>query len=170
MRIADGVFLVILMLATPCVCLSDSPAQQQASGNLAMFSRFFSQVAELGSPTQMIYLNGQPSDLKRPTLQESIGLSDREADLVTAVAVQCEEARNSIDGSARALTLSARLDSIDGRTENKQYAALLRKRAEIIASAIETIRNELGPARFDYLATFVSERSTKLGYFPLQPR
>ena len=171
MRIADGGFLIILTLTTPCVCLSDSPAQQQtSSSNLAMFSRFFSQVASLGLPTEMIYLNGQRTDIKPPTLQESIGLSDREADLVKVVAVRCQEERNSIDRSAGALTLSARLDSIDGQSENKQYAALLRKRGEIVATAIDTIKKELGSSRFDVLATFVSEGSTKPSYFPFRRR
>ncbi len=135
-----------------------------------MFSRFFSQVAELGSPTQVIYLNGQTSDLKYPTLQETIGLSDREADLVKAVAVRCQEEHSNLDRSAGALTLSARLDSIDGRTPNKQYAALPRKRAQIIASAIDTMRTELGSARFDALAMFVVAGATKPGYFPPKPR
>ena len=171
MRIADGVLPIILMLAAPTVCLADSPAPQKSpSGDLAMFNRFFSQVAELGSPTQVIYLNGQPSDLKYPSLQEAIGLSDREADLVKAVAVRCEEERSYIDRSAGALTLSARLDAIDGRTPNMQYAALLRKRAQIIASAFDTIRTELCPARFDVLATFVVAGATKPGYFPLKSR
>lgn len=171
MRIAAGVLPIILMLAAPTFCLADSPAPPQSpSGDLAMFSRFFSQVAELGAPTQVIYLNGQPSDLKYPTLQETIGLSDREADLVKAIAVRCEEERSNMNRSAGAVTLSARLDSIDGQTPNKQYAALLRKRAQIIASAIETVRTELGSVRFDVLATFVVAGATKPGYFPPKPR
>lgn len=144
MQRANGVLLSMLVLATPLVCRSDSPPQQQPSFDIVMFSRFFGQVAELRPPTQMIHLNGQASDLKHPTLQEAIGLSDREAEVVTAAAVRCEEERSSIERSAGALTLSARLDSIDGRTGNKHHAALLGKRAGIVESAIAPFRTALG--------------------------
>jgi hypothetical protein len=169
MRIADGVLLIVFTVALPCVCRSDSPSQQQhtSSSNLATFGRFFSQVAELRPATEAVYLNGQLSRLRYSTLQETINLSVREADLVTGVAVRCEE-ELKIERSARSARLSARLGSIAGQSESKEVTELLLKRNDIIATAAETLKAELGSTRFDVLASFVLEGSTRAKYFPLR--
>ena len=89
-------------------------------------------------------------------MQETIGLSDLEANLVKGAAVRCEEELRRTDRSGRAVTLSARLDSIDGQSANKQFAILLLKRDHIISSTIEMLKAELGSPRFDLLQSFVT--------------
>jgi hypothetical protein len=170
MRTTAGLFLIILTVATPCVCQSDSPPPQQhtSRSNLAAFSRFFSQVAALRSPTDPIVLNGHVTRLTYPSVQETIGLSDRETDLLKAAALRCEEELRRTERSGRAVTLSARLDSIDGQSESKQFAVLLLKRDEIVTSTVEALKAALGSRRFDVVHSFVLEHSTTASYFPVR--
>ena len=126
-----------------------------------MFSRFFSQVAELWSPTETIHLKGQPSRLRSLTLQETIGISDREADLLKTVALRCEKELRSIEQSARTVTPSARLDSIDRLSESKQYSILL-----LNATKLSPRRSAPSMLRWDYSASMFWRAS----YSMVRPR
>jgi hypothetical protein len=99
-----------------------------------------------------------------------MGLSDREAEILRAVAVGCEEERRSVDASERALTLAARLERVDGQAEYPGYKALLVKRSGIVTGAMRRLEAEFGSARFEVLLRFVLEGASRPSYFPLRPR
>lgn len=169
MRTLAGLLLIVSTFPNYSVCQSDSPPQRHTERNLSAFAQFFNDVAALRHPTSPILLNGQLSHFRSTSLQEALGVSDREADILSAIAVKLQEDLREFGRTARAGTFSARLDSISGDSDSKKQLLVLQlKRNGIISSAIETLKRDLGPNRFDTIDRFVLEGVAAGSYFPLR--
>jgi hypothetical protein len=171
MRIVCG-FFIVSIFATSVVCQTESSTllSHGPTLELSAYARFFSEVAALRAPTEPVYLNGQLSRLRYPALQESVGFSDSEAEYVQNAAVACERDLRTIERSGRAVTLTARLDSVDSQTAEKatQFGALLLRRNEVIRSAVEDLKAQVGSTRFSVLERFLTNRLSKPRFLPLR--
>jgi hypothetical protein len=171
MRIACG-FLIMLVYVIPVISQTASPAPppQEPSLDASAWSRFFSEAAVLRTPTESVYLNGQITRLRHPTLQEAIGLTDKEAEYLKNVAFICETNLRTVERSARAAILTARLYSLDDQIGERdalaQLAELSRRRNEVIRSSVEILKVELGSIRFHVLERFISDRLSQPNFFP----
>jgi hypothetical protein len=170
------VFLYMAILApalgqTASVEPAPSPSKPPS---LDIYRAFFRQIAELKDPSTPIRLNGQLSTLKYRSLQQSIGLTDSEAHILRAAAVDCEAAIRSFESRSAAVVLEARLEAIASEqpTENRaeRVKELDRSRDQIVSRHIEELRRAFGELRFRAVERYVSSRQPAAGFFVLLPQ
>jgi hypothetical protein len=150
------------------------PAQRAAS-DATVYESFFQQVVQLinvsGSGSGL--LNGQPTDLKRPTVRNAIGLTEAESKALNAAASDCEIAIRQFDLASEPSIFDARLRIIAAENAAASTSAILQlnalaeKHREIVLAHIERLRAALGNSRFAMLDSWIHARQQADSFFPL---
>ena len=152
----------------PALCQTGLPDR-------GVYRSFFRQVAQLKQVSDPVLINGQASGLRQPTIQETLGLTENEAQIVIALAVDCELKSRSLDGALRLSTFEARLSSISIESEGastaiaQQRKNLERQLDEIVQDHIQQLKVELGDSRFEALDAYVRSRRIGSNFFPPLP-
>jgi hypothetical protein len=153
---------------TWCVC----PALCQTGlPDRGVYQSFFRQVAQLKQASGPVLINGQPSALRQPTIQETLGLTENEAQILSAIAADYELKSRSLDGAVRLSTFEARLSSIESEEAStaveQRRQNLERQLDEIVQDHIQQLRVEFGESRFEALDGYVRSRRAGSNFFPL---
>jgi len=139
----------------------------------AVYRSFFREVAWLKQAPDPVLLNGQASGLRRPTIQETLGLTESEAQILNALAADCELKSRPLDDAVRVSTLEARLSSIESEGAptaiGKQRKNLERRLDEIVQNHIQQLKVEFGDSRFEALDSYVRSRRAGSSFFPPVP-
>jgi len=157
---------IVLWLGICCwqgVCQtgpSDNPIQQPAS-EASVFESFFSEVAQRKNASWPTAPNGQSTGVKETTIQEAAGLTEREASILTEVAMDLEARMRSVNiGSA---IFEARLRSVEsGQSSEELERQLLRDMEErsrqMVMEHVQQLRTAFGDARFQTLYGYARAR------------
>jgi hypothetical protein len=136
----------------------------------AVYRSFFREVAWLKQAPDPVLLNGHASDLRRPTIQEALGLTESEAQILNALAADCELKSRPLDDAVRLSTFEARLSSIESEGAptaiQQQRKNLERRLDEIVQDHIQQLKVEFGDSRFEALDAYVRSRRTGASFFP----
>jgi len=134
---------------------------------------FFREVTALKSDSDGVLVNGVVTTIKRVTVQEAIGLTDPETQILNTRAEDCEAKIRSIDGAVRALTFEARLRSIQSEGAPEPLGQWLRglenQRDEIVREQIQQLKSELGASRFEILDAYVRSKKSETFFPPVGP-
>jgi hypothetical protein len=159
-----------LVTKTAMVCLiCGLCCGQQNVPDPPTYASFFVQVAQLksGGP---VFLNGQDTGLIQPSVQESMSLTDGEAEILHSVAVACVEKVRSFGVAARPLVLELRLRLMESdepvQAQLKQRMNEIENhRDQITRSCIDDLRLRLGELRFEMVPIYIGSRKTG-DFFP----
>jgi hypothetical protein len=160
---------------TWCICpeLCQTGLSQPPQRNLpdpAVYLSFFREVAWLKQAPDPVLVNGQTSILRRPTIQEALGLTEEEAQMLNALAADCELKSRKFDDGIRRSTLEARLLAIasEGASERRpqQRKNLDSQRDEMVQDHIQKLKAEFGDSRFEALDAFIRSKKTGSSFFP----
>jgi hypothetical protein len=131
--------------------------RELAATRAGAWESFLRQVAALKGPAEPVFLNGEPSGLHFPTLQETIGLR------------KCDSALRALERAGGDLLLSARIEAIDHSQADPRVlaraAAFLRSRNELVLAHVEKLESEMGSAAFRLVERFVSAAPPLRPYF-----
>src|SRR5215467_9845213 len=138
---------------SPVLCQTGlSQAPQRSLPDPAVYLSFFREVAQLKQMSGPVLLNGQASGLRRPTIQEALGLTEEEAQTLNALAADCELKSRRFDDGIRLSTFEARLLAIasEGASERltQQRKNLESQRDEMVQDHIKQLKAEFGDSRF----------------------
>src|SRR5687767_5755136 len=134
-------------------CLWQGVSQQNAP-DPAVYESFFRQVAQLRNATGQVLLNGQPSSLTQPPVQDAIGLTAQESQVLNALASDCEAKIRPLDNAARPLIFEARLHAASGGTPQwlrQQLNSTDKQRNEIVLAHVRELKAAFGDQRFQML-------------------
>ena len=153
-------------------CFCPAPCQTGLPDR-AVYRSFFMQVAQLKQAPGPVLINGQASGLRQPTIQETLGLTENEAQILSALAADCELKSRTLDGAVRLSTFEARLSSIESEGAStaaaQQRKNLERQRDEIVQDHIQQLKVEFGDSRFEALDAYVRSRRAGSSFFPPVP-
>jgi hypothetical protein len=151
------------------------PAQRAVSA-AKLYESFFDQVAlwpTVPSSSPLI-VNGQPSNLKQPTIAEATGLTGTESESLKTIAVECNARLRQFDLASRSAIFDARVSRIaEGNSDTDESAAvkqlndLADKHRQLALGCIERLRSTLGDPRFRTLDSWVQERRQGQSFFLL---
>ena len=143
---------------------------QQSLPDPAVYLSFFRQVAQLKQVSGPVLVNGQVSGLRRPTIQEALGLTEEEAQTLNALAADCEMKSRRFDDAVHRSTLEARLLAIasEGASEKptQQRKNLDSQYDEMVQDHIKQLKAEFGDSRFESLDAFIRSKKTGSSFFP----
>ena len=154
---------------TWCVC----PAlmSQQSLSDPVFYLSFFGEVVWLKQAPGPVLLNGQASILRWPTIQEALGLTEEEAQILNALAADRELKSRRFDDGIRLSTFEARLLAIasEGASEkpSQQRKNLDTQRDEMVQHHIQELKAEFGDSRFAALDAFIRSKKTPRFFPPL---
>jgi hypothetical protein len=161
--------LVTALWLTWCFC----PALCQTGlPDPAVYLSFFRQVVWLKQASSPVLVNGQASALRQPTMQETLGLTENEAQILSALAADCELKSRPLDAAVRLSTFEARLRSIESEgasTSVAQQKNLDRQRDEMVQQYIQQLKVEFGDSRFEALDAYVRSKRAASSFFPPVP-
>jgi hypothetical protein len=151
---------------SPALCQTGLP-------DPAVYRSFFRQVAQLKQVSGPVLINGQASGLKQPTIQETLSLTENEAQILSGLAADFELKSRTLDGAVRLSTFEARLRSIESEGAStaveQQRKNLERQRDEIVQDHIQQLKVEFGDSRFEALDAYVRSRRAGSSFFPPLP-
>ena len=141
----------LLMLACCCVL----PGQSTET-----YTSFLLQVARLGNGGNAVLLNGEPSDLVSPRLQDEVGLGANEAEVLKSVAKDFQSRMATMDLALRSVTWERRMAAIAGEnpklSEAELQAQLTRQKAQLVTDAFRQLETRLGEAQFQAIRNFIN--------------
>jgi hypothetical protein len=115
-------------------------------------------------------LNGEPTSLTSQSIQDAMGITDREAKAVVDAAAGCGDEINALEASARALVFESRLRAANDEKPPDALAERLRefeaRRAGIIMSHVERLKASLDAARFEVVEDYIRARQSDGVFFP----
>jgi hypothetical protein len=124
----------------------------------------------LKSASSPILLNGEATTLKHLTVQEAVGLTDQETQVLNTFATDCEAKISRIDETVRTLTFEARLRSMESEGASELLVQRLRdldkQRDDIVRDQIRQLETELGASRFEVLDAYVRSKKSPASFFP----
>ena len=150
----------------PALCQTGLPDR-------GVYRSFFMQVAQLNEAPGPVLINGQVSGLRQPTIRETLGLTENEAQILSAIAADYELKIRALDGALRLSTFEARLSSIESEGAStavqQRRKNLERQRDEIVQDHIQQLKVEFGESRFEALDAYVRSRRAGSNFFPPVP-
>jgi hypothetical protein len=118
--------------------------------------------------TVPVVVNGQATELTSISIQDAIGITDREAQSVVEASTGCEAEITSLENAARAMVFESRLRAANeekpGDVEDR-LKALDVKRLEIIMEHVQRMKVSLGVERFMRVDDFIRAHATG-SFFP----
>jgi hypothetical protein len=142
------------------------------------YEAFFRQVAELRNVSGPVTLingkpvesNGRLVEITLPKAQEAIGLTDQEANVLNAIASDCEASIREYDVSVRPLVFETRLQALASEDAPSAAAAQLlmdldNQRNQIVLDHVRRVKAAFGDLRFLVLDEWVRSRK-QANFFP----
>jgi len=157
------------------------------SPDLPTYESFFLAVSQLAPGRALgvavgnegvLALNGRPTNLVQPGLQDALGITLEEARALRAIAVDCQAKRAVIQEALKPLVLELRFaaiaDEAPPQAASQRYDDLNRQRTEMVRVHIQELRTAFGETRFPLIEAFISARknsgSNPVSFFPAVPR
>lgn len=151
-------------------------SQTEAAIDSAVYLSFFREAAGHVVPppkSEPSTLNGEPTDLVPQSIQDAMGITDREAKAVVDAATGCDDEIRALEASARALVFETRLRAANDDKPSDAIANRLReieaRRVGIIMSHVEQLKASLGAARSRVVEEFIRSRQSESAFFPVAP-
>ncbi len=139
---------------------SDNPIQQPAS-EASVFESLFSEVAQWRNTSGPTAPNGQSTGVKEPAIEEAAGLTEREASILTELAMDLDSRMRSLNvGPA---IFEARLRYVEsGQSSEDLVQQVLRdieeRRRQMVSEQVQRLRAAFGDARFQTLDGYARAR------------
>jgi len=146
------------------VCQSAAPAAQAPPerAGFSVYESFFQRVAQQRDLPKdaPVLLNGQPTDLTEPNVQDAAGLTDPEMQLLREIAADCEAKAHSLMGSESGLRWEALMESIESGDDasgpaQRQLKYLEDQRDQVVRDHVQQIKADFGDFRFEKIDAFV---------------
>lgn len=141
--------------------LSDAPPQQ-IPPDPVLYENFFRQVVQSRKVSGPVLLNGQASTLPQPTFQEAAGLTDQEAQVLSALAADCEAKTGPLHGAVGSLVFESRLQSAESGEVSGWLTQRLKdlddRRDQIVLDHVRQLKAAFGDSRFQTLDAYVRSR------------
>ena len=135
---------------------------QQNVPDSATYAFFFGKVAQFKSGVT-IFLNGQDTGLNQPSLQQAMGLTDGETEILHNLAVACAAKIRTLDETVQPFIFEARLRSIDSAEPERvrlrqRLNDIENHRSQIVQACVNELRVEFGESRFEVMQLYVGSR------------
>ena len=134
---------------------------------------FFRQVARFvywQNKISMSVVPGSPADLSQYSLNDALGLTQREVNLLTSVATDCESKTQAIDSASGHLILEYRLRLLASKADQEAAQHLQElndERRRIVLAHVQQIRDGFGESRFRLIDDFLHSGKTLVPFLPL---
>ena len=133
---------------------------------------FLRQVAQLGQSAGPVLLNGVPSELRQPSARDAIGLTERESQILTAVAADYQAKVRLLDKVEGPLVLEARLLTLAGEqisdSAKQRIQELVQARRQMLADHINQLRAGFNPLRLQVICGYIQSHENAPRYFPAE--
>lgn len=164
--------LAFLLLGSVCRIL----CQTESSIDSAVYLSFFREAAHEGAGSHpalkndVSTLNGEPTDLIQPSIQEAMGITDREAQALIDEASVCEGEIDALEANARALVFESRLRAANDDQPSDALAQQMRelevRRVRIVMSHVERLKGAMDAGRFKAVEDYIRSRRNSGSFFP----
>jgi hypothetical protein len=118
---------------------------------------------------QTVEINGEPTDLVQPSIQDAIGIEEREGQAVLEAAADCEGEIKLLEVNARALVFESRLRAANEEKPSDDLANRLKeldaRRIQIILSTVQRLKASLGPERFKVVDDYIRAHANGEPFF-----
>jgi hypothetical protein len=166
--------LVVLMVGS----IASIFGQTGPAIDSAVYRAFFREAAVHAGPpskSEPSTLNGEPTDLVPQSMQNAMGITDREAKAVVDAAAGCDDEINALETSARALVFESRLRAANDEKPSDDLTERLReveaRRVGIIMRHVDRLKASLDAARFKVVEDYIRSRRNDGVFFPsTQPK
>jgi len=159
--------LIARTTALVALCLTNVLSQtQQHDADSPNYALFLRKVANLQAGP--ILLNGQDTGIAQPSIQQAMGLTDREVEILRALAVAYIKKVDAIDEALSPIIFEARIRSIDlADPDASRIRQLLSDidlhRGQLVQEFLDELRVQIGGPRFEVVQVYI--RSRKDGNF-----
>ena len=144
---------------------------QQNVPDPAIYATFFRQVVQLKSGATVL-LNGRDTGLVQPSVQESMGLTDRETEILHSLATDCDAKIRTLDDAVRPAIFEARLQLIDSADKPARVRLIQQwlndienRRNQIVRVCIDELRGAFSGPRFEVVQAYIWSRRNA-DFFP----
>jgi len=118
--------------------------------------------------------NRQTTSLVQPTLEDALGITFEEAQVLRAIAIDCEARSASIHLALKPLVLELRFAALaeepSSAAISERYQDLNRQRTQMVRDHVEGLKSAFGATRFARVEDFVGARKDSGSFFPAVPR
>jgi len=147
--------------------LSQTQQHDADSPNYALFLR---KVVSLH--VGPILLNGQETGIANQSIQQTVGLTDREVKILKEVAVAYVKKVEVIDKALEPLIFEARLRSIDLADPNasrisQHLSDIDLHRSQLAQASLDELRVQLGDTRFDLVQEYIRSKKDSNFFSPV---
>jgi hypothetical protein len=156
-RMGIAVWLAGCCCHGDCQTAPSAAAPRQEPSDYSIYDAFFQKVAlQKDAPNgQPSLLNGQPTDLHFLSIQEAVGLTDREMQALNGIATDCQDRIGSIPRHTN-FVFDALLESIESGKDTSADMQQLSKdqenqRERMVLDHMHQVRAAFGDARFQEL-------------------
>ena len=163
--------LAFLLLGSVSRILSQSGPAIDSAVYLSFFREAAGHAAtsDAAPTSEPSTLNGEPTDLVAQSIQDAMGITDREAKAVVEAAAGCDDEINALEANARTLVFESRLRAANDEKPSDALAEQLRnlaaRRVQIIMSHIDRLKGSLDPARFKVVEDYIRSRQSAGSFF-----
>jgi hypothetical protein len=179
-----NIFLFLYLVPGCCLALQgqDAPLPQE-SLDLPAYESFFLAVSRLTPGTAMgrsvrpgraPTFNGQTTTFVQPELEDALGITVGEAQVLRAIATDCAAKSLAIHQALKPLVLELRFAALAEEARppsvSRRYNELNRQRAQMVLDHVQELRTAFGETRFRVIETFLSARKHSESFFPAVPR
>ena len=161
---------IIIALCLVCGLMCGLCCGQQSPPDSETYASFFEQLAQVkgGAP---VLLNGQETGMIQPSVQDSMGLTDVEAQLLHNLAVACVARIRMVDEAARPLVFEIRLRLISSAEPaqarlRQGLNEIANRHDQAIRACVDELRLGFGERRFEVVRNYVGSRKNG-NFFPL---
>jgi len=160
---------VVVSSCQPQLLLCQPPAIDSA-----VYLSFFQEAAHQTSESHpVLKVDDQSKDLVQPSIQDAMGITEREGKSVLEKATGCEGEIASLESSARALVFESRLLAANEEKPTGDLATRLKdldaKRVQIALDYVQRLRVSLGAERFKVIEGYIRLRDGAGSFFPTTP-
>jgi hypothetical protein len=163
----------LLLGSVSCILAQTILAQTEPAIDSTVYFAFFREAAGhvvLPPKSKLPTLNGETTDLVPQSIQDAMGITDREAKAVVDAATGCDDEINALEASVRAVVFETRLRVANDEKPSDAVAEQLRnlesRRVQIIMSHVDNLKGSLDPARFRIIEDYIRSRQDDGVFFP----
>ena len=142
---------------------------QQNVPDSATYAFFFGKVAQLKSGATILP-NGKDTGLIQPSVQQAMGLTGGETEILHDLAVACTAKIRTLDEAVQPFIFEARLRSIDSAEPERarirqRLNNIENRRTQIVQACVDELRVEFGELRFEAMQLYLGSRKIA-DFFP----
>jgi len=151
---------------------------EQSAPDSSTYAFFFEKVTQVRDDAVSVgILNGRETEFIQPSIQQEIGLTSGEAEILRKIAVACVAKMRALNAAAQPSTFEARLRLLDTAEPIEEKVRVRQRlddienrRDQIVRSCLDELRSGLGEPRFEVVQSYVASVKDRAFFLLVQKK